>query len=544
MRLIILSIVNLLLVYFSAFADTLPVKADVICDTSSSNHQLKCNLKLYVEDGWKVYFHDEDNESLLNFKLNTGISRNIDNIVINWFDSKKYYDKAVGTDYYVPKSEIPFIVFHSDDDYKLVLNLTYSACSVSEGYCSIFKDQITHKGKVKSYTQSFIYILLSAILGGTILNFMPCILPVILMKIVYISKKSHNVFNNVKKEMFAIFLGIICSFLLLAGITILMKSLGNVVGWGIHFQQPVFVGLLAFITGISAINMYGLFELRTPDFIQRIFDKVEKKHTNFIVDFLHGVFIVLLATPCTAPFLATSVAFCLSQDTATIILVYLSIGIGLGLPYIIMIIYPKIINFIPKPGKWMEKFRIITGIPFALTAVWLIYVLYQQTNNYYILICILGLIFSPIIKNVKRFSLIFISIIILLSTAIYDQITSKSDEIISDTFQIDKVLDEVKLGNIVLVNITSHWCITCKVNETVVLQDRSVIEKLKELGVVVITGDYTSNSDAISEYIKQKDRSGIPLSVVYGPEEPNGIVLPIIFSKDDLLSAIKKVKKM
>ena len=530
MRLIILSIVNLLLVYFSAFADTLPVKADVICDKSGSNNQFKCNLNLDVKDGWKVYFHDEDNESLLNFKLNTEISRNIDNILINWLDSEKYYDKSAGIYYYVPKSNIPFIVFNSEDDYKLVLNLTYSACSISEGYCSIFKEQITHKDNVKSYKQSFIYILLSAILGGIILNFMPCILPVILMKVVYISKKSHIISNNVKKEMFAIFLGIIFSFLLLAGITILMKSLGSIVGWGIHFQQPVFVGILAFITGISAINMCGLFELRTPDFIQRIFDKVEKKHTNLIVDFLHGVFIVLLATPCTAPFLATSVAFCLSQDTSTIILVYLSIGIGLGLPYIIMIIYPKIISFIPKPGKWMEKFRIITGIPFALTAVWLIYVLYQQTNNYYILICILGLIFSPIIKNVKRFSLIFISIIILLSTAIYDEITSKSDEIISNTFQIDKVLDEVKLGKIVLVNITSHWCITCKVNETVVLGDSSVIEKLKELGVVVITGDYTSNSDSISEYIKQKDRSGIPLSVVYGPEEPNGIVLPVIFT--------------
>ncbi len=542
MRLVILLFLNILLFDFSAFCEDLPAKAHISCDTLSSNQQLKCNLKLDVKGDWKVYFHDEDNESLLNFKLDTESSRNISKIGIDWLGSKPYYDNAADVYYYIPKSDIKFNVWHSNNDYKLVVNLVYSACNKSEGYCSTFKDQITNKGDVKLYTAGFIYIILSAILGGVILNFMPCILPVILMKIVYISKKSHNSINNLKKEMWAIFLGIICSFLLLAAVTILMKALGNIVGWGIHFQQPIFVGILAFITGISAMNMCGFFELQAPAFVQKIFNKVEKKHTNFVIDFLHGVFIVLLATPCTAPFLATSVAFCLSQDTATIILVYLSIGVGLGLPYIVMILYPKIINYMPKSGKWMEKFRVITGIPFAITSVWLLYILFHQINNYYILICILGLIISPMVR--KRFKVIFISIIMLLSGAIYNEITSQRSEVVSNVFVIEKVLDEVNLGKVVFVNITSHWCITCKVNEKIVLKDHSVVKKLNELGVVMMTWDYTNNSDSISEYIKQKDRSGIPLSVVYGPAEPDGIVLPVIFSKNDLFDAIKKAQKM
>jgi suppressor for copper-sensitivity B len=542
MRLIILIFLNIFLFDSAVFGEDLPARAQISCDTVSSNQQFKCNLKLEVQDGWIVYFHDPSNESFLNFELDTNASKNISEIAIDWRNVESYYDRSEDVHYYISNSDIKFNVWHSSNDYTLAINLVYAACNKSEGHCATFKEQITNNGSVQSYQEGLIYIILSAILGGIILNFMPCILPVILMKIVYISKKSHNSVSSVKKEMWTIFWGIICSFLLLAAVTVLMKALGNIVGWGIHFQQPIFVGILALITGISAINMCGFFELQVPAFVQKIFNKVEKKHTNLIVDFLHGVFIVLLATPCTAPFLATSVAFCLSQDTATIILVYLSIGVGLGLPYIIMILYPKIINYIPKPGKWMAKFRLITGVPFAITAVWLLYVLFHQINNYYILICILALIISPMIR--KGFLVVFISIIMLLSAAIYNEITRKGNEVVSNIFEIEKVLNDVKFGRVVLVNITSHWCITCKVNEKIVLKDYSVVEKLNELGVVMMTWDYTNNSDSISAYIKQKDRSGIPLNVVYGPAAPDGIVLPVIFSKDDLFDAIKKAQKM
>lgn len=501
----------LLLIFQNTYAQDLPAKPSVEC------HAQNCALKLQVKNGWKIYAHDENSPESLNFYSENEF------IKIDWNQVKTKQENVHGIEvkYYVSDSAIPFI-FEKNN---FTLHIKYAAC---KDYCGIFQDTVYYN------SNGFLSILLFAILGGFILNFMPCVLPVVSMKAMYIAKKQKENLKAIKLEVLAIFLGILTSFGLLAMFTIFMKNLGQAVGWGLHFQEPIFVGILAALTAIFTLNMIGIYEFHTPNFIAKILNK--KRNVTLLSDFLHGIFLVLLATPCTAPFLGTAVAFCLSQSSVYIFTIYVAIGFGLGMPYLVMFFNPKFLKILPKPGVWMERLKLLFAIPLAATSIWMFYVLYNQTNNLYVIIGLLSLCGIILLKN--KYRLIVIPII----AGMYFFSPTKSNVSLTD-FKVERIANEVNMGRTVLVNITSDWCLTCKVNEKRVFSDEFIMRELTNNDTVMIIGDYTSNSRIISDYIASQNRSGIPLSVVYGPSEPNGIVLPVIFSKNDLLSAINKARK-
>ena len=520
-------IIFILLMFISSksYGGELPAQASIQCQG------LECSMKFTVKDGWAIYAHDHLNNTLLNIELDKTKSVNIKEIAINWDKQQMKHESLDGipVNYYLSNSAIPFTIkLNKDGDYILGMILKYAACSDT---CSIFTDEIVYQpSNTINNSYSIIYILLIAVLGGFILNFMPCVLPVLCMKIVYLSK------NRSKYRIAAIYSGIIVSFLCLALITITMKSLGHAVGWGMHFQEPIFIAFIATITSVAAINMLGLYEFKTPAFLQ-----YSVRHFNDkFIDFFHGVFIVLLATPCTGPFLTTAVAFCLSQNSITILMIYLAIAFGIGLPYLVLLFYP--IKIIPKPGPWLENVRLISAIPFLLTGLWLFYVLFKQVPEfYYLVILLFAITMYPImiffLKN-KRVLIGAISIILFM--IIYHNYTN-IEQIPWQKFNFDNISNEVEGGKVVIVNITADWCLTCKINEKRILKNKTVINKLQKMGIVMITGDYTKNSDTLIEYIKKHNRSGIPLTVIYGPKMPNGIILPIMFTQGDLFNAIEQV---
>lgn len=521
----------LIIVFFlnyTANASDKPAKIDIKCSELND-----CTIALTLSEGWKLYAHDENNPESLNFILNSEKSKNVESIKINWDAQKTHSEEIMGMkiEYYNSGSIIPFKIFTKDVKYNLHLDVQYAACS---NYCTVFSDKVSFVGQNTLGHQTLIRILILAFLGGLILNCMPCVLPIVWLKVMYISKKCKTNIRKTRIEIFYISLGIITSFLLLAIITALMRSLGSAVGWGMQFQEPLFISLLAIVTGIGAINMLGIIEFNPPQFLQKILDKSDGK----ISDFLHGVFIVLLATPCTAPFLGTAIAFCLTQPAKYIFIVYLSVAIGLSTPYLILAVFPRTLKLLPRPGKWMEKFKFIAALPFAGTSLWMLNVLINQ--NFVLAIVIFLMIFILIARHNLKISFITLTIFGIISV----NGIKNTEKVRWEKFRIERVSDEVKLGRTVLVNITSDWCITCKVNEKMVFSDENILSQLKEKGVVMIVGDYTSNSKHISDYIKQNNRSGIPLSVVYGPGSPEGIVLPVVFTKKDLIDAIDKARKM
>lgn len=515
-----------LIIIQSAAAVEKPAKITVNCSKENN-----CIIKFDIADGWKIYAHDEHNPESLNLSLNKTASQNVESIEVDWEMQKINSETFMGMviDYYEPNSEIPFRIFTKDDRYKLSLDINYAACN---NHCAVFKDTIVLSGENDLGETGFLQILILALLGGLILNCMPCVLPVVWLKVMHISKKCKTNVRKTRLEIFYISLGIITSFLLLAGATTIMRSIGYAVGWGTQFQEPLFVAALALVTAFGAMNMLDAVTFRTPQSLQKILDKSDGK----LSDFLHGVFIVLLATPCTAPFLGTAVAFCLTQPVEYIFAVYIAIGLGLATPYLLLAAIPKALRILPKPGRWMEKFKFFAAIPFAGTSIWMLYILKNQSIYLAVVIFLIILGFITVRSIKFAFASIAIVGIIVMSSAVTAE---KSGW---ETFKVEKIGNKVKQGHVVLVNITSDWCITCKVNEKMVFSDEKMMAELKALGTVMIVGDYTSNSETISDYIKQNNRSGIPLSVVYGPEAPNGIVLPVIFTKEDLLDAINKAK--
>jgi len=519
--LILISLLTSIIVY----AAEPPAKFYIECSDTYD-----CKIRLEIHDGWKIYTHDNNNPESLNFILNSHKSENVESIKINWASQKFYSDEVINMKikYYQPNTDIEFKLNAIKDNYRLVLDINYAACNQ---YCSTFHDEVVYDGGSIEEI-GLAYMLLLALLGGLILNFMPCVLPIVWLKVTYISKKCQKNLKKTRTEISFIILGIIISFLLLAMITISIRNLGHLVGWGMHFQEPLFVGFIATIIAVSSLNMLGLFQIKTPQNLQLILDKTDGK----IGDFLHGVFIVLLATPCTAPFLSTAVAYSLTQSSEITLLFYITIGIGLSMPYIALITFSNAIKMLPRPGKWMEKLKLVTAIIFASISLWMFYVLYKQLPD--LAIALISIIIILIGTSNIKLS-ILASLLIILA---YSQINPRLVE--SEEFDIESISSEVELGNTVFVNITSDWCITCKLNEELVLNDKEIQYALKKYKIVMITGDYTSNSKTISNYIRQHKRSGIPLSIVYGPSASDGIILPIIFTKQDVINAINKARRI
>lgn len=515
------------IVFFSCFqASAFDKPAEPHLDCPEANN---CKIRLAVKDKWKVYAHDESNPESLSLTVNKAQSENIESIKIDWSSQQVQSENIHGiqVSYYVPDSDININVIAEEAKYKLTLDLHYAAC---KDYCAVFQDQISFS---TSHNHNIFHLLLLALVGGFILNFMPCVLPVVWLKAMHLSGKRTRHSKTIRKEISFIFLGVIIAFWGLALATILMRKLGHVVGWGFHFQEPIFVALLAAITGLGAMNLFGLYELHVPAFLQRILTRSSGK----LLDFFHGVFLVLLATPCTAPFLGTAIAFCLSQSDIYIFLIYSLIAVGLALPYLMLALFPKSIKFLPKPGAWMSKLKALTAISFALVSLWMLYVLYEQ--DIYLGKALVVAALLVLTAHRAKVGLGVLGVLIVIygaNSLLYSK--AKWGE-----FKIERIDDEIKLGRTVLVNITSDWCLTCKVNEKVVFDDTKVIAKLHEIGTVTIVGDYTKNSEEISRYIKQNNRSGIPLSVVYGPAAPQGIVLPVILTKNDLFCALEKARK-
>ncbi len=334
-------------------------------------------------------------------------------------------------------------------------------------------------------------ILLIAFIGGFILNFMPCVLPVLSLKmiqLVSLSSKSRTVYN---KKLFFNILGILTTFFLLATITYFIKASGNLVGWGIQFQNPYFLIFMIILTSFFALNLLGIFHYFLP---AKLLSILSYKGEGFFGDFLTGMFLTFLATPCTAPLVGTAIGFALSGSTIEIYSVLLIMGFGLSLPLILFGLFPRMISFIPKPGNWLIIFKKLMALLLLITSLWLInvlVVLQSNTNK-----------FTE--SNISDKSLINWNI--------------------SDNISLPNQL--VKEGKTVFIDITADWCLTCKVNKIFVIDTKEVSELFKKNNVIVLRLDWTKPNEKIKEFLAFKGRYGIPFNEIYSPLIPSGKIFP------------------
>ena len=374
-----------------------------------------------------------------------------------------------------------------------ILKLTFLTNDI--GYETTFdnlNDYLLENPSVYSLGLQIIFI---AFVGGLLLNFMPCVLPVLSLKMVQlVSYRTESAWVFRKKLLFNI-LGILTTFLLLSILAILIKSTGDYVGWGIQFQSPYFLVFMILLTCFFAFNLFGVFHYFLPS---KVLSFLSYNKDGYLGDFVTGVFLTFLATPCTAPLVGTAIGFALSGNILEIFSILLVMGVGLSLPLILLLFFPSIIKIIPKPGNWLNTFKKIMGFLLLLTSIWLMSILYS----------------------------------LLISTNPLSNVKKEDYEI---RWDIEKNLlypsQLAKEGEIVFVDITADWCITCKVNKNLVLNNPEIVEMFSKNNVKFLQLDWTKPNDKIKEFLALKNRYGLPYNEIYSSSIPNGKILPEILSK-------------
>jgi suppressor for copper-sensitivity B len=395
-------------------------------------------------------------------------------------------------------------------------------------------------------------IILFAFLGGLILNVMPCVLPVLSIKILSILKYSKASKTDIILGFLITAFGIICSFAGLALVVTILRSAGANIGWGFHFQEPVFIITLVIILVYFAANLWGLYEFRMPFAINS-----GKSKNNLPGYFLTGVLATVLATPCTAPFLGVAVGFAITRSPIEIFIVFTAMGVGMSLPYLLFCIFPSLVYKLPKPGKWMLSVKNFMGVLLAITAVWLLWVLSKQIGItaaiILAVICIIKLckIWAAshfnFLENKAILGALFVILTVLaFALPLHYKNTNtayiyKQDET-WQRFQKDDISSYVADGHIVFVDVTADWCLTCKVNKLLVLDSREIVEEFKNKNVIAMRADWTNKDDDITNYLLSHGRVGVPFNIIFGPDAPNGIILSELLDKKALIKALNKAK--
>ena len=406
---------------------------------------------------------------------------------------------------------------------------------------------------------TLITILGLALLGGLILNLMPCVLPVLSIKLLSVVRHGGRARGEVRASFLASATGILASFLVLATAAVALKAFGMTVGWGIQFQQPLFLTAMALVVSLFAYNLFGFFEISLPAWAQGVATigtgggKGPLEHSLF-GHFLTGAFATLLATPCSAPFLGTALGFALARGPGEIYLIFAVLGLGLALPYLAIAALPTLAARLPRPGHWMITLRRILGLALVATALWLLSVLEAQVNlaaalGVGALLAGLGAVlwFNHATPARKIVMPALAVVLALAAVALPAGLPARhSASVAAPSADGWAPLDLVRIpalvadGKVVFVDVTADWCLTCQINKKLLLDRDQVRARLDADGVVVMRGDWTLPSGQISRYLESFGRYGIPFDAVYGPAMPDGEALPELLSVDSVMDALER----
>lgn len=435
----------------------------------------------------------------------------------------------------------------------------------------------------------------TAFLGGLILNLMPCVLPVLSLKLVTVVGHGGSEQRQVRFGFIASAAGILVSFLALALIAFGLQQGGLQVGWGMQFQQPVFLTGMILLLTLFAANLWGWFEIGLPGWLADFGFRVSggassapmeaasaeseagpesappHRSHSMVGHFGTGVFATLLATPCSAPFVGTALSFALSRGRVEeIVAIFLAMGVGLALPYLLVALFPGIATRMPKPGAWMVILRRALGFALLATSLWLGSVLAAQRGMPAALT--VGGLMAGVLALLwlrHRFSTLWLrlgmsalAVGLAALTFLAPGVPSEEGGYVLRTgsgsgsgsarasaedariswraFEPDRVSALVADGKVVLIDVTADWCITCKVNKRFVLDRDSVTGRLQQEGVVAMQADWTTADPEISAYLASYGRYGIPFNIVHGPGAPEGVVLPELLTESVVLEALDR----
>jgi suppressor for copper-sensitivity B len=399
-------------------------------------------------------------------------------------------------------------------------------------------------------------ILGLALLGGLVLNLMPCVLPVLSIKLLSVVGHGGGNPRDVRIGFLATSAGIVSAFIVLGGVAVGLKAAGLAAGWGIQFQQPIFLAVMIFILTLFAANLFGLYEIRLPGRVQDAAARAGGGH-SLGGDFLTGSFATVLATPCSAPFLGTAVGFALARGPFEILSVFVALGLGLSVPYLTVAAFPRVATRLPRPGPWMVTLRRILGVALLATALWLVSVFAAQLGwpmavmiaalMAAVLMALWPVRLLPASARLASWGVVAALGVLSLFAAANDgggraggTATARVTAPHWQVFDQAAIPRAVAAGRVVLVDVTADWCITCQVNKALVLDRGEVLRRLTDGSVLAMQADWTSPDPVITRYLAGFGRYGIPFNVVYGPARPDGVILPEILTAEAVLGALAR----
>ena len=412
--------------------------------------------------------------------------------------------------------------------------------------------------------------IVSAFLGGLILNLMPCVFPVLSMKAASLASHAHDP-GETRRQGLAFLVGVLAAFLLLAGALLAAKAGGAAIGWGFQLQSPAVVGALALIMLLVAQNLSGVFEAALPG--QGAGGGLAARG-GLAGAFFTGALAVVVAAPCTAPFMATALGFALTQSAPSALLVFTGLGLGFAAPFVAVAFIPGLLKRLPRPGAWMDTLKHVLAFPMYGTAAWLLWVFTLQAGSGALALLLAAAVLvglagwligtaqttgKPLVPGLAAAIAGVLAVGCLVTGARQSAPaaaarTASADgpppaaeaggqEAPSQPYTLEKLADLRAQGKPVFVNFTAAWCVTCQVNERLALGAGSVAKALADTGAVYLKADWTNHDAAIAKTLSEHGRAGVPLYLVYGAGGGEPVVLPQFLTPGTVVSALKAAAK-
>lgn len=522
---------------------------------NNDSGKYKAALIIQTNDGYNISPYDDKGQLLVTTAWKNGI-----NITQLKFGNIRNLEGNKDI-LYIP---IELMLTDPLKDGNLVFSLTFPICKKTCKYVNIEfpvdiktfdKDYESYKfiESLSLVSEENIWIILAlALLGGFVLNFMPCVLPVISLKLYSIIQSCAKNKLAARKNFLASGAGIIATFFIIGIITASIKTAGHYAGLGLHFQEPYFVATIIIILVIFASLISRDVYIYIPKSLSNKLT-ILSINPNIVGSFFSGVLATILATPCTAPYIGTAMSFAMTNDTTQILLIFFLMGVGMAIPFLLLAMSYKLQTMLPKPGKWMIKFKKLLEILLYLTIIWLLFIfakmLDEQSAILLFLLCIL--LKFIIVTNTGILSRKLgkiIAIIIMVGVAYYLPFKYLKNQIVREqeidevwqVFSLENINYAIKNQRIALVDITADWCVTCKYNKFMVLDTKYMMNFLQKNNIVTIRGDYTTANQEINKFLQTHERYGIPLNVVYSNQCAEGMVLDPILTIDKVVAAIRK----
>ncbi len=385
---------------------------------------------------------------------------------------------------------------------------------------------------------SLITALIFALLGGLILNLMPCVFPVISLKVLSFVSMGGSSPRKIRNHALVFTVGVIASFMLIALTIVLLKQAGNFVGWGFQLQSPLIVGLLSLV--MVFISLVLITDNSFGESLTKL-GNIGGSEKGYYSSFLTGVLAVVVASPCTAPFMGAALGYALIQPSGETVPIFLSLSLGFSLPYLLLAANPKLIDFLPKPGDWMVALKEFFAFPMLATALWLLWVFSLQVNQILVIFLLIGWLLLALnfwifqkdykTKNKVIFLCISIFSMIYFLPETEDIETEQNLIIGSATEWYEGIEDDLRNKNQpYFINFTAAWCITCQSNEITAFSKDGFKSLLEEKNIEYIKADWTNRNDAITRSLKKYGRSGVPFYVYWEPGFENPKILPAILT--------------